>query len=200
MAILHLRARGVAALAESTTGDDRMSSYGGKELAAAFRTVRGNTIKTAVDIPADRYDFVGAPGTRTVGQLLAHIAYVSRVAEDMHRVKRITGFEGYDFPALMAEIGAAEAELKTKDQILAALESEGKHFSGWLDSLTDAFLAERVENFDKSGSRSRLEMLLSPKEHEMHHRGQLMLMQRMLGIVPHLTRERQARAAATTAR
>jgi uncharacterized damage-inducible protein DinB len=27
----------------------------------------------------------------------------------------------------------------------------------------------------------------------MHHRGQLMLVQRMLGIVPHLTRARQNR-------
>jgi uncharacterized damage-inducible protein DinB len=29
----------------------------------------------------------------------------------------------------------------------------------------------------------------------MHHRGQLMLVQRLLGIVPHLTREREARMA-----
>ena len=36
-------------------------------------------------------------------------------------------------------------------------------------------------------------MLLSVKEHEMHHRGQVMLVQRMLGIVPHLTRQREAR-------
>jgi uncharacterized damage-inducible protein DinB len=39
-------------------------------------------------------------------------------------------------------------------------------------------------------------MLLSVKEHEMHHRGQLMLIERMIGIVPHLTREMQARFAA----
>jgi uncharacterized damage-inducible protein DinB len=39
-------------------------------------------------------------------------------------------------------------------------------------------------------------MLLSPKEHEMHHRAQLMVVERMLGIVPHLTREQQARMAA----
>jgi uncharacterized damage-inducible protein DinB len=38
-------------------------------------------------------------------------------------------------------------------------------------------------------------MLISVKEHEMHHRGQLMLVERMLGIVPHLTREMQARLA-----
>ncbi len=36
-------------------------------------------------------------------------------------------------------------------------------------------------------------MLLSVKEHEMHHRGQLMLIERLLGIVPHLTRARQNR-------
>jgi uncharacterized damage-inducible protein DinB len=38
-------------------------------------------------------------------------------------------------------------------------------------------------------------MIMSVKEHEMHHRGQVMLIQRMLGIVPHLTREREARTA-----
>ncbi len=176
-----------------------MQAYGGAELAAAFRTVRKNTLQTARDIPEDKYGFSPAPGVRTVAQTLAHIAYISRVAEDMHRVRRITGFDGYDFPALMRTIGAAEALLTTKDVIITALESEGEHFAGWLGSLSPEFLAERVENFDKSGSRSRLEMLLSPKEHEMHHRGQLMVVQRMLGLVPHLTRERQARTAAAAA-
>ena len=42
---------------------------------------------------------------------------------------------------------------------------------------------------------SRLEMLLSAKEHEMHHRGQLMLLERIIGITPHLTRESRARLA-----
>ena len=47
--------------------------------------------------------------------------------------------------------------------------------------------------------KSRFEMLLGAKEHEMHHRGQLMLIERIIGIVPHLTRERQARVAAVPA-
>ena len=49
-------------------------------------------------------------------------------------------------------------------------------------------------------TKSRLEMLLSTKEHEMHHRGQLMLIERLIGIVPHLTKDMQARmqAHATT--
>jgi hypothetical protein len=62
---------------------------------------------------------------------------------------------------------------------------------------SDEFLAERVTV--PSGmmppTKTRFEMLLGGKEHEMHHRGQLMLIERMLGIVPHLTRQMQERMA-----
>ncbi len=51
-----------------------------------------------------------------------------------------------------------------------------------------------------NGGKTRFEQLLGVKEHEMHHRGQLFLIERMLGIVPHLTRARQQRSAVGTAR
>ena len=48
-------------------------------------------------------------------------------------------------------------------------------------------------------TKTRFEMLLGSKEHEMHHRGQLMLIERMLGIVPRLTRNMEERMAAASA-
>jgi len=67
--------------------------------------------------------------------------------------------------------------------------------------LPDDFLNESYTDPTGQNSRTRFEHLLSAKEHEMHHRGQLMLIQRMLGITPHLTRQMQermrARASAT---
>jgi len=82
------------------------------------------------------------------------------------------------------------------------LRRSGEKWAGWLQGLTDDFLAETVQM--ASGmtppSKSRFEMILSVKEHEMHHRGQLMLIERLLGIVPHLTREMQSRLAATAAK
>jgi uncharacterized damage-inducible protein DinB len=39
-------------------------------------------------------------------------------------------------------------------------------------------------------------MLLGTKVHEMHHRAQLTVIERLLGIVPHLTRKRQMRETA----
>ena len=80
---------------------------------------------------------------------------------------------------------------------MAFLKSEGERFAAYLEGLSDGFLAERVTMMpgDPSGTKSRFEMLLGAKEHEMHHRGQLMLAERMVGVVPHLTRDRQARMA-----
>jgi len=42
-------------------------------------------------------------------------------------------------------------------------------------------------------------MILGVKEHEMHHRAQLMMVQRMIGQVTHLTREMNERIAAMMA-
>jgi uncharacterized damage-inducible protein DinB len=59
-------------------------------------------------------------------------------------------------------------------------------------------LSEQVEYPEGMEPRvkSRFEMLMAPKEHEMHHRGQLMLVERMPGITPHLTRQMEERIAA----
>jgi uncharacterized damage-inducible protein DinB len=67
-----------------------------------------------------------------------------------------------------------------------------------VERLTPEILAEPVSFAPpmQPSQKSRFEMLLGVKEHEMHHRGQLMLIQRLLGIVPHLTRRREGVAAA----
>jgi len=92
---------------------------------------------------------------------------------------------------------ADEQTPRTKAQIIELLRDGGDRFSNLLEGLSDDILAERVTL--PLGIKTRFEMLLGVKEHEMHHRGQLMMMERMLGIVPHLTREFQARMAAMAA-
>jgi uncharacterized damage-inducible protein DinB len=174
-------------------------NYGGPQLAAAFRTVRKNTLQIAEDIPADKYDFVPAPGTRPVGTLLVHIAYSPRLYDDMHRVNRVTTLAGYNFGTFMGWIAGEEKIVRPKEEIVALLKTEGDTLSAWLESLPMDFLAETFTDPSGQNVRTRFESLLSPKEHEMHHRGQLMTMQRMIGQVPHLTRQMQERMAAMAA-
>jgi uncharacterized damage-inducible protein DinB len=178
-----------------------LSHYGGKELAASFRTVRKNTITIAGDLPADKYSFRAAPDGRSVGELLSHIALAYGFQYQLHAQERRSTLVGFDFPTLMKRMAAEEKLQRSKEQILEMLQTSGEKWAGFLDGLTDDFLAERVEMpaGASPSSKARFEMVLSVKEHEMHHRGQLMLIERMVGIVPHLTREMQARLAAASA-
>jgi uncharacterized damage-inducible protein DinB len=95
-----------------------------------------------------------------------------------------------------------QATLTDKAKILEALRAGGEEFAAWLETLSEETLGERVyfPEGAQPPSKTRFEMLLSPKEHEMHHRAQLMVVERMLGMVPHLTREQQARMASTEQR
>jgi uncharacterized damage-inducible protein DinB len=175
-----------------------MTAYGAPQLASSFRTVRNNTVQIAEDIPEDKYGFVAAPGTQSVGALLKHVAFGHKFYQNIHQAG-ITTFKGFDFPAAFTSIKAEEDKPRSKAEIVALLKSEGEKFASWLDTLTPEFLAQTYTDPMGQNPTSRLTSLHSPKEHEMHHRGQLMLIQRMLGIVPHLTRareERQRQAAA----
>ena len=101
----------------------------------------------------------------------------------------------------MQKLSAEEKTPRTKEQIVELLQSNGEKWAKFLEGATPEFLAERVEMpaGAPQPSKSRFEMILSVKEHEMHHRGQLMLIERVLGIVPHLTREMQERFARASA-
>jgi uncharacterized damage-inducible protein DinB len=177
-----------------------MNYYGPKELAESFRTVRKNTILIAEDIPEGKYSYRAAPDTRSVGELLAHIAAVPTLQERIHAIERRNTLEGLDFPSLFGQMIQKEKEVRSKAQTIELLRTEGDRFANWLGGVTDEFLGERVAMPAgmTPASKARFEMLLGVKEHEMHHRGQLMLIERMLGIVPHLTREMQARMASMT--
>jgi uncharacterized damage-inducible protein DinB len=173
-----------------------MTYYGGKEMARSFRTVRENTVKIAEEIPENKYDFRASPDTKTVGQTLAHIALGPRF--QLHtQTNKIDDLKKVNFPELMAKFGPEEAKPRNKAEIVALLKAEGEKFASYLESVSESFLAEQVKMPPgaQPATKTRFEMLLGPKEHEMHHRAQLMVIQRMIGLVPHLTRQMQERMA-----
>jgi uncharacterized damage-inducible protein DinB len=172
-----------------------MLCYGSKELAFGSRTVRNNTIIIATEIPEEKFGFRPAPECRSVAQLLAHIAVSYQFQYQMHAIDKRDSYEGIDFPSLIARVMQEEAKPRSKAQIIDLLKEEGEKWALWVGGLSEEFLSQIVKMPEGAtpAAKSRFEMILSVKEHEMHHRGQLMLMERLLGIVPHLTREREER-------
>jgi len=179
-----------------------MTCYSGTDFGRAFRTVRNNTILVAMDIPAEQWGFRATPESMSVHEILAHLAASTTWQLKLHGQDKKTFVTFEDFGAYIGAAKAFEQAVDTREAVLQALESEGEAFASFLDSLTEAELAERVgfpAPLDPP-SKTRFEMLMGAKEHEMHHRAQLMVCQRLIGVVPHLTRARQARTAAPATR
>ncbi len=168
-----------------------MSQYGAVQMAASWRTVRKNTVQIAQDIPAEQYDYRAAPDTMSVAEMLAHLATSTLWAEQAHFAERRDAITPEIARAYLGEAEKVAATLTTKETIIEALTTHGESFANNLATISDEQLATSVAL--PAGDKLRIELLLGVKEHEMHHRAQLMLIERMLGIVPHVTRARQAR-------
>jgi uncharacterized damage-inducible protein DinB len=170
--------------------------YTGKDLARSFRVVRGNTITIAEDIPEEKYTFQAAPEVRSIAGLLVHIALTPRFQLTTH-TNGVVDLATINVGDVLARAAADEAQPRRKAEIVELLRKEGEAYAAFLEGVSQEFLAERVAMPPGAhpATKSRFEMLMSPKEHEMHHRGQLMLVQRMIGLVPHPTRRQQERLA-----
>jgi len=131
-------------------------TYGGKQFASAFRTVRKNTIQIAEDIPESSYGFSAAPDVRTVGQMLAHIAVSTRIFEELNKTPRVTTLVGYDFLGFHDRLHAEEAKPRTKAEIIELLRTEGDRIASWMDTVTPEILAEEDE---AELARSKVEWL-----------------------------------------
>src|SRR5262245_19660957 len=120
-----------------------MTYYGGKDLANAFRTVRGNTLKIAEEIPENQYDFKPASECRSIGKMLTHIAISTGIQHQIQSLK-VTDLSTVNWAEMFGGIVAEEAKPRTKAEIVNLLKTEGDKFAAFLESLPESFLAENV--------------------------------------------------------
>ena len=138
-----------------------MTYYGAKDIAAAFRLVRSNTIQIANEIPEDQYGFKPSKESRSVGQTLVHIALGPGFQHHIQSSK-INDLKLVNFPDLMQKVRTEEAKPRDKAETIAFLKAEGDKFASFVESLSDSFLAEQVAMPPGAtpATKSRFEMLL----------------------------------------
>src|SRR5258708_6595615 len=110
------------------------------------------------------------PKRNTITALL-HVASLTFFDFHIHQEQRGTSMEGFDFREFFARLQTNEKRGFSKDEILAVLRDEGERWCDWVERLPVARAAEIVTR-GAAGGKSRFEMLIGTKEHEMHHRAQ----------------------------
>jgi hypothetical protein len=124
--------------------------YGAKDLAESVRTVRQNTVTITEEIPADKYSYRPAEESRTVGEMLTHIALGARLQEQINLVEKRSSMEGFDYMKFRSGIAVEVAKPRTKAEIIALLKDEGEKYAKAVESL-----AERVSGPEHSYAAGR---------------------------------------------
>jgi len=166
-----------------------------KMILDSFKTVRANTIEVAKDIPAEKYDFRPAEGTANVLELFQRVI---RITEMMTKVAVHDGDVKFD-PERADEFfkrftWTDPATVTTKAQVVEALQRSMEEIDRCLMAADEDYLGQTRVAPDGI-TKDRLWIVNNAKEQEMAIRAQLMLIERLLGIVPHTTRRQQERAA-----
>jgi uncharacterized damage-inducible protein DinB len=139
------------------------------ELRASYEDVKSNVLRSAEKMPEENYSFKPAPRVRTFGEVLGHIVQ-----------------EQYLFfcGPVKGEHKAVDIE-KTKTSkadLLTALHESFAYCDGVYNSMTDAKLADVIENGGSKHTKSAL--LWHNIVHDTLHYGNLVTYLRIKGLVP----------------
>lgn len=172
------------------TSGKEMNFYGAQQLADSIRAVRRNTCSIAEEVHEDDYLFRPTADSRSVAEILTHIAFFSNLDYLIHEEEHMTTMEAFDFGRFLRDSVWQEKRLHSKSTLIKLLRDSGERWAEWVEFLPEPFLAEEVAQ-QGGKSKTRFVMILGTHQHEMHHVGQLTVIERMLGIVPDLTGARR---------
>ena len=149
-----------------------------------WQDVRNGLIREVEQISPDQMGFKPASESRTVIELLHHIVESQRIlAGELCREN--TNFQR-GFPALLADHVGNVREATTREAVLDLLRSSIGETKALIVNFGDVNFEQTITGFDgKQCTKS--ELLNFTISHEMYHRGQLTVYERLLGIEPALT-------------
>lgn len=156
-----------------------------EQILGVWKDVRAGLIAEVTRIPAEHFGFEATPECRSVTGIILHIVGTQKFLTG-ELCRPDTDFKRIPIREIV-EKHAAEAHLAgDKEELLASLRSTMEWAETTFREFGEEALKENIETMDGK-MMSKLDFLHFYISHEMYHRGQLTVYERLMQIEPALT-------------
>jgi uncharacterized damage-inducible protein DinB len=156
------------------------------EALQAWTYVRDGVLAELENIPAVEYNFQPGPKSRSLAELVQHIAESALMAAG--ELSRADGnFQRQPYPDFIKEYAGARAQLTHKAALMGLLRTIASEARSQLTAAGEERMLQPIMQFNGEPA-SRLTWLHHAIAHEEYHRGQIAIYARLLGRTPALTK------------
>ena len=149
-----------------------------------WKDVRNGFIDEVNNVPADKFDFCATPDTRSVADLVQHVIQTQKVLVG-ELCRADSNFQITRFPEMIQKYAGGVSAVKEKDELLKLLKESMTEAESTIRSFGEKGLNEMTTRLDKQ--ITKMSFLQFSVSHEMYHRGQFTVYERLLKIEPVLT-------------
>ena len=152
----------------------------------SWNEVRSGLIDEASQIPADKFSFQPAADSRSVRQLLQHLVESQKFLVG-EACRPDTNLMRQSFAENIKHYAPGVRDVNEKDNLLSLLSVTMEESATKLRGAADE-MRNTMKRFDGK-EMTKLAFMSFAVAHEMYHRGQLTVYERLLGIEPALTQK-----------
>ena len=153
-------------------------------IVALWKDARGGLIDEVQKIPEDQFSFRATPDTRSIAEVLQHVISAQKMLVG-ETCRPDTNLMRQSFAAHTEEYGRGVNEVTDKNGLIELLRSSmddaETRINSHGDKLDESMIGFNGQPITKSA------FLTFALSHEMYHRGQLTVFERLMNIEPALT-------------
>jgi len=149
-----------------------------------WKDARGGLIEEVEKIPEDQFSFRATPDTRTVSEILQHVISTQKIIVG-EACRPDTNLRRQSFAAHAEEYAPGVGDVTDKNGLIELLRTSMDECAAKIGSYDDK-LGESMQSL-MGQPITKVRFLTFGMSHEMYHRGQLTVYQRLLSIEPALT-------------
>src|SRR3990172_3721877 len=155
-----------------------------EHLIKTWKETRGGLVEEATQVPPEEFTFRASQDTRSIVELLQHVVESQKMLVG-EACRPDTNLMRQSFAEHIKEYAPEVRSIQDKNGLLELLRSSMELAEATIRSHAEG-LDESMKRFD-GATMSKLEFLSFAVSHEMYHRGQLTIYERLLNIEPALT-------------